>query len=293
MSWLRKTRYRPPRVDGALSPRYSLRMSSEPATSSRPPASQDPPEGKPDAAPAPAPDRGPEGESAAAPAREPDTGPEGESEAAPAREPDAGPEGESEAAPAREPGAGPEGKSEAALAPEPEAPAFFQRCNILLLTFLTVFAIGFGIWLFSAGTRYRAEHAQATEGWQVGATRMLEITLVQNDKTGLSCASDQVIDGLRCGHSSDARPIGSGPANDPKVLQPYNTTKNELFLGAGLWSSPDLTGPLPLRRFSVVCNYNMKGVMNSGSIRFADSAPFSPLQKTVMVGTLTDCVIPR
>lgn len=220
-------------------------MFSAPATSSRPPASQDPQEGKPDAAPA--------------------------------REPDAGPEWESDAAPAR----------------EPDAPALLQRCNVLLLTFLTVFVIGFGVWLFFAGTRYRDEHAQASQGWHVGTARMLEITLVKDDRTGLSCASDQVIDGLRCGHTSDFRSVGPEPANDPQVLQPYNTTKNELFLGAGLWNSPDLRGALPARRFSVVCNYNMKGIMKSGSIRFVGSAPFNPLQKTVMVGTLTDCVIPR
>jgi hypothetical protein len=118
----------------------------------------------------------------------------------------------------------------------------------------------------------------------------VELTLVPQDKTNLGCASDQVVQGLRCGFrrsGAEAVPLS------PEVLQPLNTVGNELLLGAGLWAGRDMKGSLPPHRFTVVCNYNIKGVMKSVAIRFDPAAAFSPVGRTVTLGTLTDCVIPR
>ena len=81
--------------------------------------------------------------------------------------------------------------------------------------------------------------------------------------------------------------------DNPQILQPYNTVGNELLLGASLWTSSDLKEPLPRGRFSVVCNYHIKGVVKSVAIRFNPDAPFDPVRKTVTVGTLTEWVLPR
>jgi hypothetical protein len=173
-----------------------------------------------------------------------------------------------------------------------EAP-FATRCNLLLVSFLSLFVIGFGVWLVSGGKRYREEYAQATEGWRVGSTRVVELTLVKEDKTRLACASDQEIAGLRCGYRGNQREPGPLPPDSPQILQPYNTVANELLLGAGLWSAPDLKKQLPPGRFTVICNYNIKGVLKSAAIRFDPTASFSALGKTVTLGTLSDCMAPR
>ena len=158
-----------------------------------------------------------------------------------------------------------------------------------MLSFLAFCLICFGVWVVSAGTQYREEYAQLTEGWRVGSVRSIEVTLVKEDKQNLACASAQELWGLRC--AGAGQPGQTNP--DPLTLQPYNTIGNQLFLGAGLWNSPDLREPLPPARFTVICNYHIKGVAKGIRVRFAHAGPFVPLGKTVMVGTLTDCVIPR
>ena len=167
------------------------------------------------------------------------------------------------------------------------------RWNVLVLSLLAFWTMGFGVWLVSAGGKYRDEYAEATSGWRVGSTRALEVTLVKADKQSLACASDQVIAGLHCGYRRDGAPTESQSPDDPLVLQPYNTVANEPFLAAGLWRSPDLAEPLPSERFTVHCNYNVKGVVRSAAVRYSPTDTFSPMGKSVTVGTLTDCVLPK
>ncbi|MBN1606034.1 MAG: hypothetical protein JW940_05345 [Polyangiaceae bacterium] len=158
-----------------------------------------------------------------------------------------------------------------------------------MLSFLLFCAVCFVVWVFSAGKRYREEYSQATEGWRVGTSRSVEVTLVQGDKHDLACDSDQDYWGLRC---SGQRDLGeTGP--DAQTLQPFNTVGHQLFLGAGLWSSLGPDKPLPTGRFSVVCNYNIKGVVKSARIRFSPTARFTRLGTSVTAGTLTDCMVPR
>jgi hypothetical protein len=174
-----------------------------------------------------------------------------------------------------------------------DASSRFGRCNVLLLSFLSLFLIGFGVWVVSAGGRYREEYAQATQGWRVGSIRSVDLTVVKDDRHNLACASDQVIEGLHCGFRSDLREAGPASSDNSQILQPLNTVGNELLLGAGLWNSSDFKNALPQARFTVICNYTIKGVMKSALIRFDPAASFNPVGKTVTVGTLTDCMIPR
>jgi hypothetical protein len=170
-----------------------------------------------------------------------------------------------------------------------------SRCNPLLLSFLSFCLIVFGVWVVSAGKRYREEYAQGqgTEGWGVGSTQSVELTLVREDKRNLACASDQVVGGLRCAYRRDGSPASPAGADDPQILQPYNTVGSELLLGAGLWTTSEMKKPLPPTRFTVVCNYHIDGVAKSASIRFDAGAPFIPVGKRVTVGTLSDCALPR
>jgi hypothetical protein len=194
------------------------------------------------------------------------------------------------ASPGEPPDPAPSGE---ALPERSAAQPYTERHNAVLLSIVSLFLIGFGVWLVSGTQRYREEYAQSMEGWRVGTTRMVELTLVKDDKQNLGCASDQVIAGLRCGHRRGKSDAVSAEGADPQLLQPYNTVANELLLGAGLWSSPDLKGALPSSRFSVICNYTIKGVVKTVSIRFNPTAAFAPVGKTVTAGTLSECVLPR
>jgi hypothetical protein len=167
-----------------------------------------------------------------------------------------------------------------------------SRLNTLVLSLASFCVIVFGVWLVSAGKRYREEYAQVTQGWHVGSTRVVELTLVRADKGSLACASDASVGGLHCGFRRDFGAVAASP-DDPRVLQPFNTTNEELLLGAGLWTSPDLRGALPDGRFSVVCKYHIEGLTSSAAVRFGAGAPFSPVGKTVTMGSLTECVLPR
>ena len=174
-----------------------------------------------------------------------------------------------------------------------DTPLVRERCNEILVSFVAFVLIALGVWVVLGGKRYRAEYAASTQGWRVGSTHVVELTLVAEDKTNLACAAKHTIAGLRCGYDQEQKPIASLSADKPEMLQPYATVGGELLLGAGLWTTPDLKQALPSTRFSVVCNYDIKGVLRSARIRFDPRAPFNPMGKTVTVGALTDCLRPR
>jgi hypothetical protein len=182
------------------------------------------------------------------------------------------------------------------IPPEPKGPGaapLLPRCNLVLVSFLSLFVIGFVVWLVSAGKRYRAEYAEVTDAWRVGNTRTVEITIVRTDRTNLGCASDQGIAGLRCGYRRDLREAAVSAPDDPRVLQPFNTVGSELLLGANLWVSLDAKKPLPDARFTVACRFRIEGLMSPVSIRFDRTAAFAPTAKAIPAGTLTECTRPQ
>ena len=165
--------------------------------------------------------------------------------------------------------------------------------NLLLYSLSGFLCIGVALWLILAWAGYKEKYSQQTEGWHLGSTKMLEITLIREDKKNLACASEKVFAGVHCGYRINGQPWGAGPDTDPQVLQPFNTVKNELFLAAGLWQSPILQGTLPAERFTVVCNYHVLGVLKAVSLRWSATGTFGPVDQSVAVGNLTDCVIPQ
>lgn len=62
-----------------------------------------------------------------------------------------------------------------------DAPLRPGRCNVLLVSFLSFVLIVFGLWVVSAGKRYREEYSEGSEGWRVGSSRVVELTLVKED----------------------------------------------------------------------------------------------------------------
>jgi hypothetical protein len=221
----------------------------------------------------------------------PDRAPDQPAEAAPSG--DAAAAGQTVPAGEPTPAAPPAPAEETAASPIPPAPFPPPPPNLLLYTVLGLLCIGVSLWLVFAWTGYKNRYSQQVEGWHLGATKMIEVTLIREDKQNLACASDKSFDGVHCGFRADQQPWGPGPEKDGSALQPYNTVKNELFLAAGLWVSPSLQGELPTTRFTVVCNYHVKGVLKSVSLRWSPTGSFGPVDQSVPVGTLTDCVIPQ
>jgi hypothetical protein len=136
---------------------------------------------------------------------------------------------------------------------------------------------------------YRATYP-ASDSFRAGTTQLVEITLVRQDERNLACASDVVTDGLRCGFNSAERAI---PRLDERhTLRPYSSVKGELLLAAGLWSSLPGNSELPNARFTVVCNFHVTSVLKSASLRWAPKAKFERLERSVSLGSVSDCVIP-
>jgi hypothetical protein len=175
---------------------------------------------------------------------------------------------------------------------QPGVPEDSPPRNLLLYTVFGFLCIGVAVWLIFAFTGYKDKYSQQTEGWHLGGTKMLEITIIREDKKNLACASDRDFSGVRCGYRANGQPVGT-PEGDAHILQPFNTVKNELFLAAGLWQAPALKEPLPKERFTVVCNYHVVGVLKAVSLRWSLTGSFGPVEQSVAVGTLSDCVIPQ
>jgi hypothetical protein len=221
---------------------------------------------------------------------EPATSPETATPESPAAQPQAGD--------ANAPGAGaepPQAPAPAAVAPAaaPSRPDDIPPPHILLYTVFGFLCIAIAVWLIFAWTGYKERYSQQVEGWRLGSTKMIEITLVREDKKNLACASDREFEGIHCGYNARSEAKGPGPEDDPHVLQPFNTVKNELFLAAGLWQAPALKEPLPKDRFTVTCNYHVVGVLKAVSLRWSPTGNFGPVDQSVTVGTLSDCVIPQ
>jgi len=170
------------------------------------------------------------------------------------------------------------------------APREYDLLMKTVFAFVVIVAV---LGVLFAWTGYSNRYAQVTEGWHLGQTKLIEVTVEKEDKGRLACASDVVLDGVHCGFRSNGLPFEASTQDDPHVLSPYNTIKNELFLGSGLWTSAALHGQVPNERFTVACNYKITGVLKSVGLRWAATASFEPVKQSVTVGTLTDCVIPK
>ena len=86
-----------------------------------------------------------------------------------------------------------------------------------------------------------------TSKWQPGATEFVTITLVTEDESRLTCASDELVDQqLHCALKTDKHPWPrdtNAPIDDNKerIIQPYRTLEgNELILISGVWAQPEI-----------------------------------------------------
>lgn len=157
---------------------------------------------------------------------------------------------------------------------------------------LALLVTGFFLWLGIAWSGYAERFAQAGDNWSKGTKHQVELTLIREDKTNLACSSDARFGDLHCMYRGDKKPA-DGPQDGSLVLQPYNTVKNEPLLAAGLWNTPTLTANLPSHRFTVVCQFEVTGVVRTVGLRWSTGGPFEPSKQSLAVGTLKACEIPQ
>ena len=176
---------------------------------------------------------------------------------------------------------------------ESQKPASGGELSVHLHAVWGLFGIGFGLWLLLTVTGYGKRYENYKDGWAMGATSSIEITLVREDREKLACASDAVINGLHCAYRADGKEVEPKPADDNLVLCPYYTQDKVLLLASGLWSSPGMRGPLPEKRFTVVCDYHVVSAIQSVTLRWNPDEAFGPAKQSPPVGTLSGCVIPQ
>ena len=193
-------------------------------------------------------------------------------------------------APASPKSSKPKATKKTAAARPGEPPSEFA---VLRMTLFSLFTISIIVGLAYAWTGYSNRYAQVTEGWHLGQTKLIEITVVREDKDRLACSSDVMIEDIHCGYHMNGKPYEQHTQDDSHVISPFNTVKNELFLGAGLWTSLAERGPVPNERFTAACNYKIQGVLKSVGLRWQATASFDPVKQSVTVGTLSNCVIPK
>ena len=168
-----------------------------------------------------------------------------------------------------------------------------SELDVQLRVLLALFVIGFGAFVVFKWMAYDKSAAQTEQGWHKGSRQLVELTLIREDSNRLACASNLTIEGLNCGYDSNSHPRVPPPPDNAHLLRPYCNVKNDVLLAAGLWDSPGLRGPLPAERFTVVCNYDIVGVIKSVSLRWSPGDKFDPAKQSLPVGILTDCVIPQ
>ena len=188
-------------------------------------------------------------------------------------------------------------------APAPVAPVESERepvvcyvpneVDVSLRVLLALFVIGFGVWIVLTWLKYDKSAAQSEQGWHKGSRQMVELTLVKEDANKLACASNITVEGLNCAYDGKSQARVPPPPDDAHLLRPYCNVKNDVLLASGLWDSPGMRAPLPNERFTVVCNYDVVGVVKAVSLRWNPNDKFDPAKQSLPVGTLTDCAIPQ
>lgn len=141
---------------------------------------------------------------------------------------------------------------------------------------------------------------------EVGKTIDVAITLVTSDVFDLACASNDEMAGAKCLYDANgsARPAladGDAPGRSERVLAPYMTTDDVLFLIPGMFAQPAVAkrhaeepptvGREALRRFTAACQLTLQGQIKDVAVRWSRQAAFGPRPGGAWVGRVSSCKI--
>ena len=140
----------------------------------------------------------------------------------------------------------------------------------------------------------------------VGRTIDVSITLVTSDVRDLACAADDEVGGARClfdasGNVRAELATADETGRSARVLAPYMTTDNVLFLIPGLFAEPAVAKRYAedpptvdrdrLRRFTARCQLKLEGRVKDVAVRWTQQAAFGPRPEGAWVGKVSDCSI--
>jgi hypothetical protein len=165
--------------------------------------------------------------------------------------------------------------------------------SVLLKTLVIFYTIVAIVWIGFAWGDKRRLYSSENPLRQIGETYPIEITLIRDDREHLACASTHSFSGLHCAYKSPNVAWSDGLADDTSILRPYSTVEGEQLLAAGLWSQLAPQEPLPSHRFSVLCNFRPIAAVRDARVRWKTNGAFGPINRAWLVGSLTNCVLPK
>jgi len=139
--------------------------------------------------------------------------------------------------------------------------------------------------------------------YSIGQELQVAITLVTPDAVGISCASQEEVDGRHCAFESReakwSKPLSKELPPNERILVPYKTTDDVMFLVPGLFEQPALVERLKVdppvlgiehERFNAHCKMKIVGKMGKLDVRWSPNGKWWPATN-VFVGTVSDCTL--
>ncbi len=149
--------------------------------------------------------------------------------------------------------------------------------------------------------RARAKPVEVTPAeLKVGQVVDIAITLISADSIGLSCGSDQAVDGARCAFKQSGE-RQTEPIKPEDVIAPYMTSDNVLVMVPGLFTQPVLKKrvedepptkftreEMEVRRFVTTCKFKPVDRLKNFKVRWQPTAGWGD-KDSAWVGRVTDC----
>ncbi len=118
---------------------------------------------------------------------------------------------------------------------------------------------------------------------QAGDRRVVTVTVVPQDMSGLGCASEKTFSNTRCAYQSAEQALRRVLISEEERLAPYATITGELLVIAGVFSSKNVQKETRRRRrrgsrFAIRCPIELLSQEKGFLIRFNRRAPFVPVE---------------
>lgn len=139
--------------------------------------------------------------------------------------------------------------------------------------------------------------------YSIGQDLDVAITLVTTDVVAISCASGEEVDGRHCAFESSnpetkwSKAVSKELPTEERILVPYKTTDDVMFLIPGLFDQPALVERLKVDppvfgvehvRFNAHCKMKIVGKVGKLDVRWSPNGKWHPATN-VFVGTVADC----
>lgn len=177
-----------------------------------------------------------------------------------------------------------------------------EKHNILLAIVLGL--LGANLYISLSPGR-PARKAPPKPSYSVGQEIDVAITLVSTDKLALACASEEEVAGRHCEFEASrppkrfSRELTSQLPDEERILAPYKTTGDVMFLIPGLFSQPALIERLEVDppvfgvdrvRFNAHCKLKILGKVSKVEARWSPKGQFGSFSD-VHVGTVSGCTV--